>query len=225
VWPVESGPSGRIGSIRSERSCPGVGHSIPTLADIAVESSHDRRESLTKRAISPRRRWHSDCQLRVRPERPERPMDHFLQDLRYSRRMLTRAPGFAVVAVLTVAMGIGATTAIFTAVNAVFLRPLPYPDADRLVFVWGVQGSTGSPAADFAAGGPGSRGPGSGLRSSRRLDIRSGHAIQPYHRWRARGRAICRGLGGISSRCSARRPRAAGDSNGWMTGWEPRVSR
>ena len=64
-------------------------------------------------------------------------MDQLLQDLRYTRRMLARSPGFALVAILTLAMGIGATTSIFTAVNAVFFRPLPYPDAGRLVFVWG----------------------------------------------------------------------------------------
>ena len=62
-------------------------------------------------------------------------MDTFLQDIRHSLRVLIKSPGFTAVALATLTLGIGATTAVFGVVHATLLRPLPYPDADRLVRV------------------------------------------------------------------------------------------
>src|SRR5262245_18604084 len=73
-----------------------------------------------------------------------------VNDLRFGLRMMIRNPVFTLIAVNTLALGIGANTAIFSVVDAVLLRPLPYPEAERLVFLWSTMNSQGVPMSGSA---------------------------------------------------------------------------
>ena len=64
-------------------------------------------------------------------------MENLLQDLKFSLRTLRKNPGFAAIAILTLALGIGANSAIFSLIDGIILRPLPYPHAEQLVSVTG----------------------------------------------------------------------------------------
>src|SRR5439155_16184580 len=80
---------------------------------------------------------------RCRDARGTRWVEDLLQDIQYAVRTLCRMPGFAAVAVLVLAVGIGATTVMFTVIDSVLLRPLSYPEPDRLLTLHGATGKLG----------------------------------------------------------------------------------
>jgi len=95
------------------------------------------REEAVRRA---RREFGGLDQIReeCRDARGVRPIESLVQDLRYGARILLKSPGFTLVVVLTLALGIGANTAIFSVVDALLIRPLPFPEAERIAQIWHV---------------------------------------------------------------------------------------
>ena len=132
-------------------------------------------------------------------------------DIRFAVRLFRRAPAFAATAVLTLALGIGLTTAVFSVVDGVLFRALPYNDPDRLYVLFGAQRNTAEPELTMPASLPELRDwqRNRRLRTPRR--VRDGSGISNAD---TRGRGVDPGhdglgVGGIPRACSAWRPRWA----------------
>jgi hypothetical protein len=109
-------------------------------SDLELEEEEQRENGLSpEEALYAARRAFGNATL-IKEQTHEAwgwvPLERFLQDFRYALRQLARSPGFAAAAILTLGLGIGASTSIFSVADAVLLRPLPYPNPGRLVRVW-----------------------------------------------------------------------------------------
>jgi hypothetical protein len=105
--------------------------------EMRVQDNMAAGMSAEEAQLDARRRFGNPAQIKesTRAQRMAVWLETVLQDARFGFRMLRRTPGFTLVAVLTVALTIGAATAVFTIVNSVLLRPLPYENSDRLIVI------------------------------------------------------------------------------------------
>lgn len=121
---------------------------LGTLADRYVARGMTRAEAL--RAARVELGGVEQVKEQVREARAGSALDAAALDARYAIRALAKTPGFAAAVVLTMALGVGANSAIFSVVHALLLAPLPYHDADRLVFVWSDMTDSGYPRAPLS---------------------------------------------------------------------------
>jgi putative ABC transport system permease protein len=109
-------------------------------------SPHDARRAARLELGSP-----NSVSEEIRSYGWEHTLQTLLTDLHYAARQLIRNPGFAFVTTLTLALGIGASTAIFSAVNPILFKPLPYPNADQLMMIWELRSDGSSQPVTFGS--------------------------------------------------------------------------
>ena len=122
---------------RSQKLDQDLDEELHSHLEMRAEDNMSGGMSAEEARFDARRRFGNAARIKesTRAERILLWLESVLLDARFGLRMLRRTPGFTLVAVLTVALTIGATATVFTVINAVLLRPLPYKDADRLIGV------------------------------------------------------------------------------------------